>query len=107
TADVAARIAGKWAACSGGITGPADARGLEIAGDDAWFLVDTSGALARGPGWAYGRDVAIIDTASRNGPGTSQINLATGAATIMYDTRGSVGGDVLELDEGTSGKKVV
>src|SRR5690606_25754387 len=29
TADVAARIAGKWAACSGGITGPADARGLE------------------------------------------------------------------------------
>lgn len=105
-ADVAARIAGRWAVCSGGINSPQDARGLEIAGADAWFLVDSSGTLVRGPGWDYERDVAIIDTTSMNGPGSYQINLSTGAGTNMYFSRVSQAGDVLELDEGTSGKKV-
>lgn len=106
-ADVAARIAGKWAVCSGGISGPADTRGLEIAGADAWFLIDASGSLGRGPGWDYERDVAIIDATSMNGPGSYQINLSTGAGTNMYFSRVSEAGDVLKLDEGTSGKNVV
>ena len=42
-----------------------------------------------------------------NGPGSYQINLSTGGGTNMYFSRVSEAGDVLELDEGTSGKKVV
>jgi hypothetical protein len=107
-ADVAARIKGKWAVCSGGITGPADTKGLEFDGAaDAWFLIDSSGSLVRGPGWDYERDVQIIDTTSMNGAGWYQINLKAGAGTNMYFSRVSEAGDVLELDEGTSGKKVV
>jgi hypothetical protein len=106
-ADVAARIKGKWAVCSGGITSPADTKGLEFDGAaDAWFLIDSSGSLVRGPGWDYERDVALVDTTSMNGPGSYQINLSTGAGTNMYFSRLSEAGDVLELDEGTSGKKV-
>jgi hypothetical protein len=106
-ADVEARIGGKWAVCSGGINGPADTKGLELDGADAWFLVDASGSLARGAGWDYERDVAIIDATAMNGAGSYQINLSTGAGTNMYFSRVSEAGDVLELDEGTSGKKVV
>ncbi len=106
-ADVNARIAGKWTACSGGITGPADAKGLEIAGGQAYFLVGAAGSLARGPGWDSGRSVPVIDTSAMNGPGSYQINLSTGAGTNMYFSRIAESGDVLELDEGTSGKKVV
>jgi hypothetical protein len=107
-ADVQARIKGKWAVCSGGINSPADALGLELDGAaDAWFLIDSSGTLVRGAGWDYERDVAIIDTTSMNGAGSYQINLSTGAGTNMYFSRVSEAGDVLELDEGTSGKKVV
>jgi hypothetical protein len=106
-ADVAARIEGKWAVCSGGINSPADTKGLELAGADAFFLIDSSGSLVRGPGWDYERDVAVIDTTGMNGPGSYQINLSTGAGTNMYFSRVSEDGDVLELDEGTSGKKVV
>lgn len=107
-ADVAARIKGKWAVCSGGINSPADALGLELDGAaDAWFLIDSSGSLVRGPGWDYERDVQVLDTTSMNGAGSYQINLSTGAGTNMYLSRVSEAGDVLELDEGTSGKKVV
>jgi len=106
-ADVQARINGKWAVCSGGITGPADAKGLEIDGANSWFLIDSSGSIVRGPGWDYERGVAIIDTTGMNGAGSYQIDLSTGAGTNMYFSRVSEAGDVLELDEGTSGKKVV
>ena len=106
-ADVAARIAGRWAICSGGVTSPADTRGLEIAGADAWFLVDASGALVRGPDWDYERSVEILDTTAVNGPGSYQIDLSTGAGKNMYHSRMSETGDVLELSEATSGKKVV
>ena len=104
-ADVASRISGKWSVCAGGITSPADTKGIELEAAHAYFLVGTP--LARGPGWDYERDVAIIDTTSMNGPGFYQLNLSTGGGTNMYFTRISESGDVLELDEGTSGKKVV
>lgn len=106
-ADVSARIAGRWRICSGGIGSPADTRGLELAAGKAWFLVDAGGSLARGNGWDYERTVKIIDTTSMNGPGSYQIDLETGAGGNSYFSRISETGDVLELDEGTSGKKVV
>lgn len=105
-ADVAARIEGKWAVCSGGINSPADTKGLEVAGADAFFLIDGAGNLVRGPGWDYERNLQILDTTSMNGAGSYQVNLSTGAGTNMYFSRVSESGDVLELDEGTSGKKV-
>lgn len=106
-ADVAARVKGRWEVCSGGISSPDNARGLEIDGATAWFLLDSTGTLARGPGWDYEREVDIIDVTLMNGPGSYQINLSTGAGTNMYFSRVSESGDVLELDEGTSAKKVV
>lgn len=106
-ADVTARVSGRWAICSGGITGPADAKGLELAAAQAYFLVGAAGSLARGAGWDYERTVQILDNTVMNGAGSYQINLSTGAGTNMYFSRVSESGDVLELDEATSGKKVV
>lgn len=106
-ADVSTRIAGRWRICSGGIGSPADTKGLELAGAKAWFLVASGGALVRGFGWDYERSVEVLDTTSMNGPGSYQINLKTGAGMNAYFSRISEAGDVLELDEGTSGKKVV
>ncbi len=105
--DVSARISGKWSICSGGIGSPADTRGLELESARAYFLVEASGKLVRGPGWDYERDVEIIDATSMNGAGSYQINLDGGAGGNGYFSRVSASGDVLELDEGTSGKKVV
>jgi hypothetical protein len=107
TADLSARIAGKWAVCSGGVTSPSDTRGIEFQAALAHFLVDSAGTLVRGPGWDYERRVQIIDTTAMNGAGSYQINLSTGAGTNMYFSHVSESGDVLELDEGTSGKKVI
>lgn len=106
-ADVQARIAGRWRACSGGITSPADTRGIELSADRAWFLIESGGALVRGPGWDYERDVSLVDATGMNGPGSYQINLETGAGFNAYFSRVSETGDTLELAEGTSGKKVV
>jgi Ca2+-binding RTX toxin-like protein len=89
------------------LNSPADTKGLELEAARAYFLVDASGTLSRGSGWDYERDVQIIDTSAMNGAGSYQINLSTGAGTNMYFSRVSETGDVLELDEGTSGKKVV
>lgn len=105
-ADVTGRIAGKWEICAGGITGPADARGLELTAAQAYYLIQAGGALSRGAGWDYERTVQVLDVTGMNGPGSYQINLSTGAGTNMYFSRISETGDVLELDEGTSGKKV-
>jgi len=106
-ADVSSRIAGKWTICSGGITGPADAKGLELEATQAYFLVGAGASLARGAGWDYERAVQILDNTGMNGAGSYQINLSTGAGTNMYFSRVSESGDALELDEATSGKKVV
>lgn len=105
-ADVEARIAGRWQVCTGGISSPADTKGLEIAQRRAYFLVQGASGLERKASWDYERSVSIIDATSMNGPGSYQINLSDGGGTNMYFTRITEAGDRLELDEGTSGKKV-
>jgi hypothetical protein len=105
--DVRAKTAGTWRICSGGITSPADTKGLELAGDRAWFLVDTGTGVARQDSWDYERGVAILDTSPTNGPASYQMNLTTGVGTNMYHARVSEDGAKLELDEATSGKKAV
>lgn len=105
-ADVRDRIAGSWKVCSGGITSPTDAKGLELATPKAYYLVDSPTGLVRKPTWDYERDVAILDTTMMNGPGHYQINLSSGGGTNMYSSKVSEDGTRLELDEGTSGKRV-
>ncbi len=103
--DVQARLQGRWKVCTGGIHSPSDTRGLELAPTMAYFLVDTPAGLARKASWDYERDVTFIDATSMNGAGSYQINLK-GVGTNMYFSRVSEDGTRLELDEGTSGRKV-
>lgn len=107
TADVSAHIAGRWRICSGAIYLPADTQGIEFGGSRAWLLVDKAGTLVRGFGWDYERDVVFFDLTHMNGPGSYQFSLRAGFFTNFYFTRVSQSGDVLELDEGTSGKKAI
>lgn len=104
-ADVGARITGKWKICSGSIASPADTAGVRFSTTDAHFLVAGSGGLVEVPSWDYERTLEIIDTTMMNGAGSYQINLSA-AGTNMYSSRISESGERLELDEGTSGKKV-
>lgn len=102
--DAASRVAGTWYLCSGRITAPSDAAGIEITATSAKLLVAKDGELHYSTA-AYDRSVEWIDTTSMNGPGAYQLNLSTDTATNMYSTRTSVDGRFLELNEATSGNR--
>jgi hypothetical protein len=104
-ADVSTRLQGTWRVCTGGINWPQDTKGLELAASTAHFLVDAPSGLARKGSWDYERSVTILDVTAMNGPGSYQINLSA-SGTNMYFSRVSESGARLELDEGTSGRKV-
>jgi hypothetical protein len=104
-ADTQARLAGTWLLCSGGIGSPADTGGIELAADQAHFLVKSGATLVRGAGADYDRTVSFVDTTAMNGPGSYQMNLQGAAGMNMYFSRTSEDGKFLELNEATSAKQ--
>ena len=73
-ADFTARLQGRWLGCAGFIYQPADAVGIEIAGEFAYFLIQGPGnTLVRGTGDDYLRTVVTETTAY-----DYQLNLGSG-----------------------------
>jgi hypothetical protein len=103
--DVQARLAGRWKVCAGSMYAPTDMKGLEFAAPMAYFLVETPEGLVRKASWDYERRVTVIDTTAMNGAGSYQINLES-TGTNTYFSRVSADGTRLELEAGTSGRKV-